>query len=447
MPTLILSVSGARGLVGDGLDAAVVVRLAGSLGSLLGPGRVILGRDSRKSGDLLAEAVRAGLRGAGCDVLDFGVVPTPTVQVLVEHHGAAGGVVISASHNPPQWNALKFVGPEGRFLDPERAEELFTLFRSDEITWVGHERLGTTEWRDDGIAVHVDKARRILPPEELDAIRAARMRVVVDAVHGAGGVLILPLLESLGVDVHPVGCEPDGDLPDDPEPRAEALGPLQDMVKESGSRLGFRLDPDGDRLAVVTPGGEVCGEEWTLPLAAIHTLSSGKGPLVTNLSTSSRLETVGREFGVPVHRTPVGEAHVVRGILRHGARLGGEGNGGVIDPSVHLGRDAAVGMLHLLALEATRSGGVASLADRFPPLHMVKVKTKKPGDCDDLFARLRGAFDTVPETADGLRWALSEGWVHVRVSGTEPVVRITAEAKDRKAAEGLVERVRRAGRL
>jgi phosphomannomutase len=271
--------------------------------------------------------------------------------------------------------------------------------------------------------------------------------VVIDAVHGAGGVLVVPLMERLGVELHPMGCEPDGELPEDPEPRPEAMGQLVEHVHGTRSRLGFRLDPDGDRLAVATPAGDVLGEEWTLPIAAWHALQKERGPLVTNLSTSARLEWVGREHGVPVHRTPVGEAHVVEGILRHRALLGGEGNGGVIDPRAHLGRDAGVGLVHILALEAKSRGGIAEVAARSPSLFMVKVKVPRPDDYDGILERLRSAFDEDPETRDGLRWQFADGWVHLRSSGTEPVLRIVSEAATADRAREILRSVRQAGGL
>jgi phosphomannomutase len=447
VPTLVLSISGARGIVGDGLDVTTVTKLSGSLCTLLGPGRIVLGRDSRPSGGHLAEAVRSALRGVGRDVVDLGIVTTPTVQVLVEELQAAGGVVISASHNPPEWNALKFVGPDGRFLSPGRAQDLFDLYEKSDVAWVGHEAIGGVLAREDGTHIHIDRILRAFSAEDLEAIRQAGLRVVIDAVHGAGGVLVVPLMERLGVELHPIGCEPDGELPEDPEPRPEAMGELLEQVRGTRSRLGFRLDPDGDRLAVATSAGDVMGEEWTLPLAAWHALQKGKGPLVTNLSTSARLEWVGREHGVPVHRTPVGEAHVVEGILHHRALLGGEGNGGVIDPSVHLGRDAGVGLVHLLALEAKSPGGIAEVAARCPSLFMVKVKVPRPDDYDGVLERLQSAFDEDPETGDGLRWQFADGWVHLRSSGTEPVLRIVAEAATVDRSRELLRSVRQAGGL
>ncbi|MBU1698842.1 MAG: phosphoglucosamine mutase [Candidatus Eisenbacteria bacterium] len=447
MPTLITSISGARGLVGDGLDACIIARLSASFGTLVGPGLIIIGRDSRPSGEHFAQVAGGALRGVGCDVCDLGIVTTPTVQVAVEEYGAAGGIVISASHNPPQWNALKFVGPDGRFLSPARAEILFRQYHENRFAWVPYERIGGTERRSDSVTRHIKRILQAFEKEELKKIRSGGFKVVVDAVRGAGGVLLLPLLEQLGVKVHPIDCEPDGQLPADPEPRTEVLGQLLETVRQVGADLGFRTDPDGDRLAVVTPGGEVLGEEWTLPLAAFQVLQSKKGPLVTNLSSSGRLEWVGSRFGVPVYRTPVGEAHVVLGILKYEALIGGEGNGGVIDPQIHLGRDSGVGIARLLALESSYPGGVAGASREFPSFFMVKVKLPAPDDLGELEDRLRGLFSAAPDRSDGLRWLVPGGWIHIRKSGTEPAMRLTAETATQAQLEEWVEKIRRVGRI
>jgi phosphomannomutase len=448
MSELVLSVSGARGKVGQGLNAEVATRLAAALGSLLGRGLYVLGRDSRPSGDHLAAAVRAGLQAVGADVVEVGIVPTPTVQVAVELLEARGGIVVSASHNPPEWNALKFVGPGGRFLDPAQARRLFALYETGRFAWAAHGGIGRLREGPDVLAMHRRRILSLLEPEEATKIREARLRILLDAVHGAGGVLLVPLLEEMGVRVVAEGCEPDGQLPPDPEPRPEALRELAARSRAVEAHLALRTDPDGDRLAVALPEGPDPTEEWTLPLAAWHALEQRRGPLVTNLSTSGRLEWVAERFGVEVHRTPVGEAHVVQGIREHRAVLGGEGNGGVIDPRCHLGRDAGCGIVHLLALHTGRPGGLAAAMAAFPPLEMVKMKRPRPDDYEGLAQRLLEAFQGIPvDTRDGLRWQFPEGWVHLRPSGTEPVVRLVAEGPTREAAEALLRKVREAGGL
>jgi phosphomannomutase len=436
MPTLILSVSGARGIVGDGLDEGVAARLALAFARTLPLRAVVLGRDPRPSGVLLARAVARALASLGCAVTDLGVVPTPTVQLAVETRRADGGIVVTASHNPLPWNALKFVGADGAFLGAPVVGRLIETYRALPQQDAGAGDAGqaeagprTTGAGREAVGEHVARILRIV---DAGAVRRAGLGVVVDGVRGAGSVLLGPLFEALGVAVDWVDGEPDGRLPDHPEPRAERLEPLLARVRRAGADLGFALDPDGDRCAVLTAEA-VLGEEWTLPLAAWERLEGGaRGPLVANWSTSSRVEWVAERFGVPLHRTPVGEAHVVARMREVGALLGGEGNGGVIDPAVHLGRDAGVAVARLLALEARGPGGrggVSASAGRLPPRALVKRAV--PLERDRLAAwgeRLRARWGEPTHREDGWYWRWPGSWVHVRPSGTEPIVRLFAEA-------------------
>ncbi|MCK4414595.1 MAG: phosphoglucosamine mutase [Candidatus Eisenbacteria sp.] len=438
MPTLILGISGARGIVGDGLDATIAARLAVAYVGIVGAGPILLGRDSRPSGLQLGGAVSAALQTAGCSVTELGVVPTPTVQVAVEELGARGGIVITASHNPPAWNALKFIGRQGTFLAPAPMERLITLFQGTAPGTAVHgeqaaflESDGTTATGKAMIARHVERIVARIP---VTAIRQASLAVVVDAVHGAGQVLVAPLLERLGVRAAWIAGEPDGNLPARPEPRAERLTPLAEAVERDRANLGFALDPDGDRCAPVLPG-QVLGEEWCLPLCAYEMLAGGaRGSLVTNQSTSARLEWLGEHYGVALVRTPVGEAHVVGRMQGEEVLLGGEGNGGVIDPRVHLGRDAGVAIARLLALETrgpAGAGGVAQAAAAFPQLYMAKRELDLArSDFPALIKGLERAWGAPEQRDDGGRWVWEDGWLHVRPSGTEPVVRVIAESRE-----------------
>ncbi len=352
--TLMTSVSGVRGVVGDGLTPEVILRYAAAFAGSLGPGPVVFGRDSRPSGPALRHAVLAALLGAGRDVLEIGIVPTPTVQLEVERQRAAGGIALTASHNPVEWNALKFVGPSGRFLAPaEAAAFLASVDRPlPAVRWDG---LGTLTAIPDALRHHVDL---ILGLDEVDreAVAAARPRVILDAVHGAGGAIGRELLERLGCDVTVLFEEPTGLFPRPPEPLAENLGRLAEEVRRQGADVGMAFDPDVDRLSLVDETGTAVGEECTLALAADHVLSVAPGPVVTNLSTSARLEAVAARHGQRVVRTPVGEANVVEGIRAEKARIGGEGNGGVILPALHLGRDAPAGVALILTGLVRRGG-------------------------------------------------------------------------------------------
>ncbi len=452
MPTLVLSVSGARGLVGDGLDEAVAYRLARAFATVTGPGEILLGRDSRPSGPALARAAAAGLRAGGCSARDLGLVTTPTVQVAVEAAGGPGGLIITASHNPVEWNALKFVGADGTFLGPGPMERLLAAFRSTAPPAAGEIAAGAsigsqriTEPGREATRRHVEQ---ILAAVDAGAIRRERLAVAVDAVRGAGSVVLEPLLEALGARAVWIDREPDGQLPPNPEPRPERLGPLLELVRTERAILGFAVDPDCDRCAVVTPE-QILGEEWSLPLCALLRLKSGaRGPLVTNLSTSGRIEEVAARYGTTVVRVPVGEAHVVAGMRAARAILGGEGNGGVIDPRVHLGRDAGVAVALLLELAAGAGpGSIARIAAGFAPREMVKRKIElAPEQRATLMAALRAEFGAPGNEQDGLRWMLGDAWLHVRPSGTEPILRAIAEAPEAASAQALVARVERRAR-
>ena len=438
------SVSGLRGIVGEDLVPAVVTRYAEAFGAFLVArgGRVVaLARDSRQSGPAFVAAAAEGLVAAGVDVVDLGMVPTPTAQLAVEtlEGGLSGGIVVTASHNPVEWNALKFVGPGGRFLGKAEAEAFFALVDA------GGRHPGTHEGvrRRDETAVrrHLDRVLG-LPWLDLASIRARGFRVALDCVRGAGATIMPALLEALGCEVRAINLEPDGRFPREPEPIPEHLGELGALVRESGADLGIAVDPDVDRLALVDETGRPIGEDYTLAFAVREVLARRRGPVVTNLSTSLVVEDAAREYGVTVERAPVGEANVVERMAARGAVIGGEGNGGVILPEVHLGRDAPVAATLALALLASRGATVSALVNSAPRYTIVKAKVPRPpGSLERCYAALgRDVAGAVEDRQDGLRLALADRWVHVRPSGTEPVVRIIAEAPTREDAQSLVER-------
>ena len=438
--TLMVSVSGVRGVVGPELNPLVISEWAAAFGELVGPGPMVIGRDSRRTGAVLASTVGAVLRSMGHEVWDVGVVPTPTVQLAVEIWEAAGGIILSASHNPAQWNALKFVDRGGSFASPERFAELRAGYEARRATFVGHEGYGGSVDRGaEALRLHRD---RIVRRVDVDRIRAAGIRVVIDTGHGAGGVLLPDLAADLGVELVCNRCEPNGLFAPNPEPSEEGL---RILMKDAGSGPAFvaMSDPDADRFAVALPGTPFIGEEWTLPLVARSVLEKKPGPLVTNLSTSSRIDAAAARFGATVHRTPVGEAHVVARMRSVGAILGGEGNGGVIDPAVHLGRDAAVAFARLCEAEAAVPGGLRALAAEFPERHLGKAKLPVPaGGLESLRARIEPVLGPPEDVTDGWRWSRPDGFVHIRPSGTEPIVRVIVEAASGEAATELLERLR-----
>jgi len=444
------SVSGLRGIVGEDLVPAVVTRYAQAFGAFVagrGGRAVALARDSRQSGPSFVAAAADGLVAAGVDVVDLGMVPTPTAQLAVEtlEGGLGGGIVVTASHNPVEWNALKFVGRGGRFLTKAEAEAFFALVDGGGARPAA--RAGTRRRDEGAVRRHLHRVLG-LPWLDLAAIRKRRFRVALDCVRGAGATIMPTLLEELGCEVQAINLEPDGRFPREPEPIPEHLGDLGALVKRTRSDLGIAVDPDVDRLALVDGDGTPIGEDYTLAFAVRTVLGVARkrGPVVTNLSTSLVVDDAAREHGATVERAPVGEANVVERMAERGAVIGGEGNGGVILPEVHLGRDAPVAATLALALLADRGATVAALVNSAPRYTIVKAKVARPpGSLERCYASLSaGLAGASADRQDGLRLALADRWVHVRPSGTEPVVRIIAEAPTRRDAEALVERGRTA---
>lgn len=441
MGRLMIGVSGLRGIVGEDLHPLLVARWSCAFSAGLPPGPVVVGRDSRESGERFSCVAMDIFQSLGRAVWDLGIVPTPTVQMAVEHWGAAGGLILSASHNPGKWNALKFVGSDGSFLGPEPFAAMRRRAEEEPRGFLPFGRWGVRAPRgEESLRMHRGKVA-----EKIDAgrIRKREIRVLIDCVNGAGGVLLPDLLAELGAKVELVNGEPHGRFPRDPEPTGRALEELAAEARRRGVDFALAVDPDADRCALSLPDGKTVGEEWTLPLVAMHLMRRRRGPLVTNLSTSTRIEFAAERCGATVERVPVGEAHVVGAMRSAHAVLGGEGNGGVIDPDVHYGRDAAVAAAWLLEAHATHSGGLAALAAEFPSRVMRKAKVEiDPGRAPEaVLAALESDLGPADDRRDGLRWGRLDGFLHVRASGTEPVIRVIAEAGSEAEAEGLLNRV------
>ncbi len=438
-----ISVSGIRGRVGFGLTPEIVARYAAAFGAWAiarGSSRaVVLGRDSRVTGPLFHTVTRAALESVGADVIDIGLMTTPGLQQAVEHHHAAGGLGITASHNPIEWNALKFIGPDGLFLSAAQGAEMRALVEQG-IPYATWDKLGETRFDGDAIARHLD-AVLALPFIDVDGIRSHRFRVAYDACRGSGGAVIPRLLELLGCDVHAIELETDGRFPRPPEPIPENLGPLETLVKRTGAQIGFATDPDVDRLALVDDTGRAIGEDYTLALATRVVLRHRSGPVVTNLSTSRIVDDMAAEGGARVIRAPVGEVNVALRMRAEGAVIGGEGNGGVILPELHLGRDAPLGVALLLQMMHEDGEPLSKVVSRFPRYAIIKDKLDRPAQpLDAVYAALTAAFpDAEADTQDGLRLGWPDRWVHIRPSGTEPIVRVIAEAPTEEAAAALVE--------
>ena len=444
---LMVSVSGVRGRVGDPLTPELVCGIAAAFAGFLraegSDGPVLVGRDSRTSGPMLARAVLSGIQSVGVSAVDLGVVPTPTLLLAVEDAGAAGGIGVTASHNPAEWNALKLVSGEGIFLDADRSARFQAYLAETDPPRAGWDRLGTVSTDPGAWSRHLERLLA-LPHLDLERLRARRLRVAIDCVHGAGGPPMTELLEALGCDFEGIGMEPDGLFPREPEPVAANLGDLSRLVRETGAEIGLAVDPDADRLALVDETGTPLGEDLTLGLAAAAVLGRTKGPVVVNLSTSQVVEDVAEAFGVPLRRAPVGEVNVARRMQAERAVVGGEGNGGVILPALHYTRDAPLAAALLLQHLVEQGGTLSEAAARWPRYTIVKTKIGLRREVlPEAYRVLREGMDGADgDEQDGLRlaWPRRREWVHVRPSGTEPVVRVIAEAPDDEAAQALVGR-------
>ena len=445
---LMVSVSGVRGRVGEALTPEIIAKFAAGFGAWArkraggGRARIVVGRDSRVSGPMFQPVVISALQSVGCDVILVDMAPTPTIQLAVEHHHAAGGLAITASHNPIEWNALKFIGPSGLFLDGTEAAEMRAVVEG-EIPRAKWDELGVIETDADAGQRHIDLVLS-LPFIDVEGIRKRKFRVALDCVRGAGGAFMPKLLDRLGCTVSAINLETDGRFPRPPEPVAENLGELEKLVVASKSEIGFAVDPDVDRLALVSNEGRAIGEDYTLALAAKVVLRHREGDVVTNLSTSRIVDDIAREQNRRVIRAPVGEVNVATRMRSAKAPVGGEGNGGVILTEVHLGRDAPLGAALILQLLLEEGKSLSEIVASYPRYSIVKDKLDRPAaPLDAVYALLKNVFnDAEVDTQDGLRLTWADRWVHVRPSGTEPIVRVIAEAPTVGEASGLIAKCR-----
>lgn len=440
--SLIVSASGIRGIVGEGMTPEVVARYGAAFGAHVarsagGPGVVLVGRDSRTSGPLLLDAVCSGLRAVGLDVRDMGILATPTGLLAVgQDPEALGGLLVTASHNPAEWNGLKLVSAEGRFVTPEAGRDVQRRFEG-EIEYGTWDRVGGRSVGEGANEAHIE---RILSLPLLDVERIARrgFHVALDCVRGAGGLIVPQLLEQLGCKVSGLDLEPDGRFPRPPEPVPENLGGLSELVRKEGADVGFAVDPDVDRLALVDETGSAVGEDWTLALVAELVAASEPGPVVTNLSSSRSIQDAAERVGAPFHRAPVGEANVVARMRELGATIGGEGNGGVIYPGLHLTRDAPLAAALILQFLVEEPVPLSEVIGSRPSYRIVKRKIPRGGlEIPEVLKAIERAApkEAAKDRQDGIRLEWPDGsWVHARPSGTEPIFRIVAEAQHTKRA-------------
>lgn len=436
------SISGIRGIVGESLIPHVIVDYVSAYSQMMPKGTVLLGRDSRPSGNVLCNFVAYLLNCLGRDVVDIGIVPTPTVLFCVNENKYAGGIVITASHNPIEWNALKLVNSSGKFLSPEEFAKLSKLVEQKKFDYAEWDKLGNLQKDYEMPEMHLNK---VLGFVDVRKIKSKRFKVVIDTVNGAGGPLGAKLLRSLGCEVIEINTEPTGYFAHQPEPTPANLTQLSEKMKECRADIGFALDPDGDRLVIAGSNGEILSEEYTFALCADHYLSSKeKTDLVINLSSSRLCDDVAAKYGVKVLRVPTGEIHVTEALEKTGAKLGGEGNGGIILPQINKCRDSLVGMALILEYLAGNGKKIEDCALNIGSYSFIKKKFDIADiDLNKLEVSLRTQFPTGRlNNSDGLRLDFDDSWVLIRKSNTEPIVRVFAEAKSEDKAADLINTVR-----
>ena len=438
MSVLMRSVSGIRGIVGESLTPILLLQYVNAFLQLTQAKKVIIGRDSRISGPLLEQVVAQGCAAYGAEAVVLGLATTPTVELMVPLMKAGAGIIVTASHNPGEWNALKFLNKDGIFLNQSEVENLFNLVDNRKFRWAGYRGLGKITQSSGADDKHID-AVLSLPFIDAHLIRSKKIKVAYDGVNGAGSHIVPALLEKLGCEVHALNVTPNGEFPHNPEPTPENLKDLSQLVKEKQCQVGFATDPDADRCAAISEEGVAVGEEYTLVLAALLYLEHHKTDMAVNLSTSRMIEDLAADRGVSVHRSKVGEVNVSMLMQKKGCRLGGEGNGGVILADLHYGRDGILAIAMVLQLLAQSSKKLSELCGEVPRYHIEKQKFTLGGKTfQDLLVPLRDKFvDCSLNEEDGLRFSWDKKWIHVRPSNTEPVVRAIAEAPTRDEAVEL----------
>jgi phosphomannomutase len=442
--SLIVSVAGVRGIVGDTLTPATMLPSLAAFGQIMRGKHIVLGGDGRPSFEPLHRFTAGVLTAAGCYVLDAGIVPTPTVGLLVRELRAAGGIMITASHNPAEWNGMKFFNRYGRFFDKEENAALAALRDQGAFAFADYKGIGALTPIPDPLGLHTKRVLAFI--KKVKGVKPRRLKAVIDGVNGAGSVICPAVVKALGCTVIAFHTDQGRPFPRKAEPLPENLKLLAARMQKEKADIGFGLDPDGDRLAVVDETGRPIGEERTLVLAAHWYLSNfGRSPLVANLSTTRALDDVAAAFGVPLHRTPIGEINVVKKMIAVRSRIGGEGNGGAIVPEVHPGRDASTAIAIFLTLLRQEGRPLSQINALYPDYAMVKDKVGIEGlKPAEIYKRVRAAFPkrAGEDTQDGLKITFADSWLHVRPSGTEPIMRLFAEAPTKNAAQRLINTVR-----
>ena len=437
MNKLMISVSGVRGIFGEALTPEISLKYAAHFGIFSNRGKIIVGRDTRTTGPIMLKAIVSGLLSVGCDVIDLGIVSTPTVLLAVEESDAEGGISITASHNPAEWNAMKFIDSNGMFLYPERAQE-FIQSLENTVDYVKWDEIGKLSVDKNASGRHIDKVLKI-SYLNINKIKSKRFKVVIDSVNGAGGVISPQLLRELGCKVIELNCEPTGIFTHKPEPLNENLKQLETEVSKQNADIGFATDPDVDRLSIVSEEGKCIGEELSLLLAEKFILSKVNGNIVTNLSSSMASEDIAVEYGVKVYRTKVGEINVGKKMKEINSPIGGEGNGGIICPEVHYTRDALAGMALILGYLAESEKKVSELVKKIPKYYFAKSQIKvEPDKLNSIMEKVQEIFNEFKlDRTDGIKVLGDKFWIHIRKSGTEPIIRIYVESDSLEKSKQL----------
>lgn len=443
---LMISVSGIRGIFGTDLTPENLARFTAAYGTWLKGGTVVLGRDSRVTGQICEDIVASTLMSVGCTVIKVGIVPTPTVAMGVLKYEAAGGIIISASHNPAEWNALKLLNSTSEFMDAVQGSEMIAISESGKFSYTSYDTIGEVHTDKNLLQEHIDAILN-LPYIDTDFIRSVDLSVAVDAVNGAGSEAVPMLLEQLGVStIHKIHCTPNGLFPHNPEPLPENLTEICELVKKTGADLGVVTDPDADRLALVDDTGTLFGEEYTQATVFDFILSKKPGATATNLSSSRIADEVSEKYGQKCYRSAVGEINVVKKMQEVNAVVGGEGSGGIIVPDLHYGRDALVGIACVVQHLAEKKISSSELRSEFTDYYMSKSKiqlTELGKDADEVLELVRTHYASLhPNTIDGVKVDFEEGWIHLRKSNTEPIVRIYSEGKSQEAANSFAQKIK-----
>jgi len=439
MDTLIISVSGVRGIVGESFHPNILAQFGTAFGTFIRGGKVVLGRDSRKSGEMVWHAISAGLIAAGCEVVDVGICPTPTILLMAKDLEADGSITITASHNPIEWNGIEFALSRGKLLSPKQSAELMEIYEKGESELMPHDKLGSVKQDDTAVDRHISKILN-LPYINASLTKSKHLKVIIDCCNGAGSVISPKLLRELGCEVIELGCQPDGKFPRHPEPTPEHLSQLCETVCMQNFDIGFAHDADADRLAIVSDKSAAISNEYTFALAADFILSRQKGPVVTTVSTSMMMDYIAQKHNVPLYRTKVGVGNVVQKMEEINAVIGGEGTGGVIFPKIHYTTDGITALAVIIQQLAEFDTTISALAAKIPKYSIIKKKIEIPNQklAEDLMQKAVEYYaDEKVDLTDGVKIIRENSWMNLRKSGTEPVIRVFSEAETTEEAERL----------